>query len=190
MSKTGFQPTHLTVHYGTRVRVIVTDIGVGLAHTPSHPPTKGFSPFKAIWDTGASGSVITQKVVSAVGLAPTGVTRTRGVHGVNDANVYLVGIHIPTCDVTFHALRVTEGDLGEDAQILIGMDVISMGDFAVTNCEGKTTFSFRLPSMERIDFSTHRAPKPVPIVHSSPQPGPNDLCPCGSGKKYKKCCRR
>jgi len=20
--------------------------------------------------------------------------------------------------------------------------------------------------------------------------GPNDLCPCGSGKKFKKCCRR
>lgn len=23
-----------------------------------------------------------------------------------------------------------------------------------------------------------------------PQPGRNDLCPCGSGKKYKKCCGR
>jgi len=25
------------------------------------------------------------------------------------------------------------------------------------------------------------------IVHG-PQPGRNDPCPCGSGKKYKKCC--
>lgn len=25
------------------------------------------------------------------------------------------------------------------------------------------------------------------ITHSTPNPGRNDLCPCGSGKKYKKC---
>jgi len=25
---------------------------------------------------------------------------------------------------------------------------------------------------------------------NSSQPGRNDLCPCGSGKKYKKCCAR
>jgi len=29
--------------------------------------------------------------------------------------------------------------------------------------------------------------KPVPIVKGA-QPGRNDPCPCGSGKKYKKCC--
>ena len=31
------------------------------------------------------------------------------------------------------------------------------------------------------------APKPQP-VRSSKKAGPNDPCPCGSGKKYKKCC--
>jgi uncharacterized protein len=25
-------------------------------------------------------------------------------------------------------------------------------------------------------------------VHKAPTPGRNDPCPCGSGKKYKKCC--
>lgn len=28
----------------------------------------------------------------------------------------------------------------------------------------------------------------VPFVHDKPQVGRNDPCPCGSGKKYKKCC--
>ena len=27
-----------------------------------------------------------------------------------------------------------------------------------------------------------------PFVREEPKPGRNDLCPCGSGKKYKKCC--
>ncbi|GAB3260579.1 hypothetical protein GCM10027296_33890 [Chitinimonas naiadis] len=32
------------------------------------------------------------------------------------------------------------------------------------------------------------APKHPPIVRESPKVGRNDPCPCGSGKKYKKCC--
>lgn len=28
----------------------------------------------------------------------------------------------------------------------------------------------------------------VPVAHESPKIGRNDPCPCGSGKKYKKCC--
>lgn len=30
--------------------------------------------------------------------------------------------------------------------------------------------------------------QPKPFVHDAPLPGRNDPCPCGSGKKYKKCC--
>jgi len=32
--------------------------------------------------------------------------------------------------------------------------------------------------------------KPKPIVRAGPKVGRNDPCPCGSGKKYKKCCGR
>jgi preprotein translocase subunit SecA len=28
----------------------------------------------------------------------------------------------------------------------------------------------------------------APFVREVPKVGRNDLCPCGSGKKYKKCC--
>jgi len=31
---------------------------------------------------------------------------------------------------------------------------------------------------------------PVPVRHSEPKAGRNDPCPCGSGKKFKKCCGR
>ncbi len=30
--------------------------------------------------------------------------------------------------------------------------------------------------------------KPVDPIEASSEPGRNDPCPCGSGKKYKKCC--
>jgi hypothetical protein len=32
------------------------------------------------------------------------------------------------------------------------------------------------------------AAAPPPIVNASPKIGRNDPCPCGSGRKYKKCC--
>lgn len=31
-------------------------------------------------------------------------------------------------------------------------------------------------------------PPPVEPIQSSDKPNRNDPCPCGSGKKYKKCC--
>ncbi|MBZ0166784.1 MAG: SEC-C domain-containing protein, partial [Candidatus Omnitrophica bacterium] len=31
-------------------------------------------------------------------------------------------------------------------------------------------------------------PKAVPVTKQGPKVGRNDPCPCGSGKKHKKCC--
>jgi len=43
---------------------------------------------------------------------------------------------------------VTEGILpgGDGGDILIGMDIITLGDFVITNLNGKTKVSFRIPS--------------------------------------------
>lgn len=37
-------------------------------------------------------------------------------------------------------------------------------------------------------FMDGNAPKPVQVVRQGPKIGRNDPCPCGSGKKFKKCC--
>ncbi len=37
-------------------------------------------------------------------------------------------------------------------------------------------------------FYEQRKQPSQPIVFDSPKVGRNDPCPCGSGKKYKKCC--
>ena len=31
-------------------------------------------------------------------------------------------------------------------------------------------------------------PRPEPVRRAEPKVGRNDPCPCGSGKKFKKCC--
>ena len=42
------------------------------------------------------------------------------------------------------------------------------------------------PAMEQAQANSPEAPKPV--RNTQPKVGRNDPCPCGSGKKYKKCC--
>ena len=39
-----------------------------------------------------------------------------------------------------------------DVDVLIGMDIISKGDFSITASQGKTKFSFQIPSTHDIDY--------------------------------------
>ena len=39
------------------------------------------------------------------------------------------------------------------------------------------------------DFAPPSLAAPIPLRRTEPKPGRNDPCPCGSGKKYKKCCQ-
>ena len=41
---------------------------------------------------------------------------------------------------------------------------------------------------EAADRTQGEAAKVKQIVRNAPKVGRNDACPCGSGKKYKKCC--
>jgi len=50
-------------------------------------------------------------------------------------------------------VRVTEFIDNGIFEIIIGMDIMTMGDFAVSNAGGKTTVSFRVPPSDTpIDF--------------------------------------
>ncbi|MEI7463281.1 MAG: hypothetical protein WCK03_02680, partial [Candidatus Taylorbacteria bacterium] len=57
-------------------------------------------------------------------------------------------------------VRVSEANLtdspglseSEQSRVLVGMDIIGAGDLAVTNFDEKTVMSFRMPSVEVIDF--------------------------------------
>jgi predicted aspartyl protease len=154
------------------------------------------SQFKAIWDTGATGSVITKTVIEQCGLKPIGMTEVHTANGVRNSEVFLINMVLPN-KVGFHNIKVTEGSIGGDVQVLIGMDIICRGDFALTHKDQKTTFSFRWPSIECIDFvkqtneanirMASRGPGVIGPSIGSPSVGRNSPCPCGSGKKYKRC---
>ena len=150
-----------TTRYDGRARVLSNQVGVFLPVTPEEAKTQNIQlkEYLAIWDTGATHSAITKKVVDDLRLKPTGVRETRHADGKSINNTYLVNLLLPN-KVMVESVRVTEVKLIPDdntsddkqPQLLIGMDIIGIGDFAVTNADGKTTFSFRVPSVEEIDF--------------------------------------
>lgn len=137
----------------------------------------------ALWDTGATCSVITKKVVENLHLKPVSVSKAHTPSGEYEAYCYYIDLFLPNY-VVIRNLLVMEGEPA-GCDILIGMDVIAQGDFAVTNYQGKTTFSFRLPSCSEIDFVKNSYLMPAVKAKT---PGRNDPCSCGSGKKYKNCC--
>lgn len=139
-----------------------TDVWFSAPYDPAtskgqpHPP---IHKFRCIWDTGATGCVINRKIVTALGLVPTGriTTYTVGKDGQDhshETNTYVVNLVLPN-QVGFIGVQVSEGEIGAfDA--LIGMDVIARGDFAVTHQDSKTCFTFRVPSCEVIDFQIEK----------------------------------
>jgi len=49
---------------------------------------------------------------------------------------------------------------------------------------GRWTYSEKQSTIHK---KVHNEPQ-QPVVRDSPKVGRNDPCPCGSGKKFKKCC--
>lgn len=107
--------------------------------------------WRGLWDTGASKSSIDKRVVNELGLTPIGKEMISTANGVISVNTYFVNLTLPN-HVTIKNVLVTCADLGNDIDILIGMDIIRHGDFSITNTNNSTTFSFRIPSISEIDY--------------------------------------
>jgi hypothetical protein len=140
-------PTAFTVKStGGLLRVLITDIYIHIPGSNSH------TAIKAIWDTGASGSAITKKVAQQLGLIPSGMAHVNTANGIATQMTYTVDIGLPN-KVIIQGIVATQVDaLAAGCDALIGMDVITLGDFSVTNHNGSTCMSFRVPSGHEIDY--------------------------------------
>jgi len=143
---------------------------------------------KGLWDTGATHSAITASLAKELGLVKVETITVSGVHGKQSVPAYYVKMVLNKGNVSFEAVVSECSELSEDKSVgvLIGMNVINEGDFAITNFQGNTTMSFRIPSIQKIDFVSGM--KTGQQIVKDKIPTRNDPCHCGSGKKYKNCC--
>ena len=143
-----------TLTHEGRVNVLVCECAVAEAFDPfdaTAVATAKFHTLRAIWDTGASNTCIDEDACARMSLVATGQVETHTANGVKRANTYLVNIGLPN-RVGFPGVRVTECSVIPNADMLIGMDIIGAGDFAVTNKDGKTVMTYRFPSSKLVDF--------------------------------------
>ena len=85
-----------------------------------------------------------------------------------------------------------------------GLEILQIKDGGVADETGTVEFVARFleknkpmehheaAEFKKIDgtwfFVDGHAPKPAQFIRQAPKTGRNDPCPCGSGKKFKKCC--
>ena len=173
-----------TVKGNGELNRIITDISICSAFDPDAPPTPlpTSKPAKALWDTGATRSVISKEIAKELGLAPVGTVNVTHGGGVGSSPTYLVNLALPH-GVAFAGILVTEFPPPSDDSftVIVGMDIICAGDFALTNVGGRTWLSFRVPSCGSIDYVVEWNRLMFAGTHR------NAPCPCGSGEKFKRC---
>ena len=150
---------------------------------PNGLPDDQITSFMGIINTGQPTTQINKSVVEKLSLQ---MTILRG------HEVYLVDIYMPN-RIRFSGVPAILVD-DPNKECVLGMDILACGDLAISNVDQKTTFSFRVPPSRVVDFveeSKQDAPsKTSGAVKTSPVTivDRNQLCVCGSGKKYKNCC--
>jgi predicted aspartyl protease len=119
--------------------------------TPKRIASKDRFKAEALFDTGATRSVISVDTAREMRLIPVGECSVGTAGGRVLQPIHMVHFMLPN-QILISSLEVTAAPLpGVDA--LIGMDIISLGDFAVTHHRGDTVCSFQIPSTHCIDFS-------------------------------------
>lgn len=143
-----------------------------------------------VWDTGAQCSVIRNDLAKAIGLETIGMKTIIGVQSKEDRPYYYANVKLNNEQISLD-INITDVDaFSSDSSegMLIGMDVISQGDFSISNFQGKTTMTFRTPSQCEIDYckEIQKYNKYLKIHQIWAKHG-NNKCPCQSGKIWEKC---
>lgn len=136
------------------LNVIKTEIKISSIIRDLKRPINKDKKWIGVWDTGASKSSISQRVVDELGLISVGNIVISTSNGIVTVDAYYVDFTLPN-DETVKYVLVSCADLGDEVDVLIGMDIISLGDFSITNANNQTTFSFRMPPEFEIDYTKH-----------------------------------
>jgi hypothetical protein len=83
--------------------------------------------------------VISAGAAQKLGLVSVDVRGVTGIVGTVLTNRYNIALTLPNNP----KIRVAEWDGGRNYDMLIGMDIISQGNFYLQNSGGKTVFTFR-----------------------------------------------
>jgi gag-polyprotein putative aspartyl protease len=108
----------------------------------------------ALWDTGATHSCISDRLARQLGLEAADYAHVATASGIEHVPTYFTHLFLP------NGLQFLNWELmqfrytGDESDLIIGMDIITKGDFSITNLGGRTLCSFRIPSQHLVDYET------------------------------------
>jgi len=111
--------------------------------------TSVYTTENALWDTGATISAITPKLVKYLGFIPAGTMAISGITGALDVRFILVAIQLPD-GILRENIKMAVCDFSQNINIILGMDIITLGDFELLHGNNNTIFSFTSPPSEEI----------------------------------------
>lgn len=139
----------LTKDYEGLVEAVATECVVfSTDHAEGEQP-KAFVANVAVWDTGATNTIITPEIVEKLGLKPAMTGGLSGIGGDVESGIYKINLGLPGGILVYDVPAFVSDQL-DDYEMLIGMDVILLGDFCLSNKDDRTVFSFRIPTKEHI----------------------------------------
>jgi predicted aspartyl protease len=139
----------LTYNYTGLSNVIVTPVEL---YSGEYDATKSYSA-KALWDTGATICAITPQIAEKLGLGAVDIMTIVGANSTSRVDTTIVSITFPN-GLRIQDCPVVICDIDPRVDMILGMDVITQGDFAISNGEAQTTFSFAVPPFrKKIDFA-------------------------------------
>jgi predicted aspartyl protease len=107
----------------------------------------------ALLDTGASVTCISQTLADKLNLKTVGQGIMDTAGGIHKTNLYYIDLLMRN-DISFINIQAMEFTGSKRFDILIGMDILTLGDLAITNAGQRTVISFRVPPDTRhIDYA-------------------------------------
>ena len=146
----------LTVEYDGQADEISTPVRVEPVITSDRDLIGTQIEAEAIWDTGATMTCIKQSLRDKLKLHKAEAVEPVTMSGIG-GDVYAEGTLVSiwlTPNFLIESWPVYITDFPGDEELLIGMDIITMGDFVVCNTDCTTSFSFAVPPLpDRINLA-------------------------------------
>ena len=132
---------YLKIEYFTTPEMILTyPVHCFTSNLPQHKAYNG------IWDTGSSRSIISQNVVNDLQLTSVGTSLATQLQARGEVirDIFLMNIALAP-HIIFSNVRVGLVLLPPGFDIIIGLDIITRGNFSLSQENGKTIVEFLLP---------------------------------------------
>jgi hypothetical protein len=144
-----FEHLTLSYYYTQKQNKIITPVYL---HTVPFNSLLSLST-DALWDTGASMSAITPEIKDKLKVTPVDKKTITGIHSTQVVDVVFITLELPN-SVIKKNIKAAVCNITSKVGMIIGMDIISLGDFALSNGDDQTLLSFAVPPFKKkIDFS-------------------------------------